>query len=99
MVLKVRLDDGRKSFFGYAQNISRGGMFISTVSPREPGEVFTVETPLPLPQPMTIQCRCEVVWKRPYSRKGCYEPGMGLKFIDLPEDVAKAIDDWIRSVG
>ncbi len=99
LVLKVRLDDGGKVFFGYGKNISRSGIFIATVNPREPGERFQIEIPLPPPIKRTIQCGCEVVWKREFSKKSRYEPGMGLRFVDLPAEVADAIEQWVRSRG
>jgi len=48
IVEKIPIEDGQKTFFGYAKNISRGGLFIATVKPREVGEVFTIELTLPL---------------------------------------------------
>jgi len=99
IVLRVKLDDGRKSFFGYAKNISRSGLFIASVSPKEPQERFQVELSLPAPINRSVQCTCEVVWKRPYSKGAPHEPGMGLRFLDLPEEVAVAIDRWIQSAG
>ena len=97
IVLQTRLSDARKTFFGYAKNISRGGMFIGSVNPQQPGSQFKVEFPLPSRSDELIRCRCEVVWNRPYSSKGPYEPGMGLKFLDLAPQSADAIDDWVQA--
>ncbi len=99
IVLKVKVADGRKTFFGYARNISRSGMFIPATAPRKPGSRFRVELPLPAPVNRTVECTCEVIWARHYSRKSRYEPGMGLKFIDLPEEVADDIDRWVKANG
>lgn len=96
LVLKVRLDDGRKTFFGYAKNVSRGGIFIATVNPRDPGARFQVEIPLPPPICRNVQCFCEVIWKRDFRPDSPFEPGMGLKFIDLPDELAERIDRWIK---
>lgn len=96
IVYRLRFDDGRRSFFGYSKNISRSGLFIATVNPREPGSRFEVEIPLPPPLNRAARCTCEVVWSRQYDRRSPHEPGMGLKFVDLPEEVADAIDAWIR---
>lgn len=95
IVEKVPCEDGHKTFFGYAKNISRGGLFISTVKPREVGEQFTIEVTLPTPSRLAIRARCEVVWKRHFERKGQFEPGMGLRFIDLNEELGAQIDDWV----
>jgi hypothetical protein len=97
IVLRVKVDEGGKSFFGYARNISRSGLFIPATSPREPGSRFVIEIHLPAPVERTVQCTCEVVWQRQFSRKSKYDPGMGLKFIDLPEEIATAIDAWVKS--
>lgn len=97
IALRVRMDDGQKSFFGYTKNISRSGIFIGTVNPREPGSQFRVEIPLPAPLNRTVECTCEVVWKRHFTKGAPYEPGMGLRFTDLPEEIAIAIATWIDS--
>lgn len=100
IVEKIPCEDGRKTFFGYAKNLSRGGLFIATVKPREPGEVFTIELSLPTKPACVIRCRCEVVWKRHFSRKDVNEPGMGLRFLDLDDVDGEAIDAWVaRQTG
>lgn len=96
LVRKVRLEDKREVFFGYSKNLSRGGMFIATVNPLEPGSRVTVEVPLPPPHKGSVRCECEVIWKRPYTSGSSYEPGMGLRFIDLPASAAALINDWVR---
>lgn len=95
IVEKIPCEDGRKTFFGYAKDLSRGGLFIATVKPREPGEEFTLELTLPKPVSFTLRCRCQVVWKRHFERKGRYEPGMGLRFLDLSAESAAKIDEWV----
>ncbi|MFA5515258.1 MAG: PilZ domain-containing protein [Desulfuromonadales bacterium] len=96
LVLKVRVEDNGRVFFGYAKNIGRGGLFIATTNPREPGTRIKVEIPRPFAPKQTVQCTCEVVWKREFSRKSSYEPGMGLKFLDLPDADAEQLDTWIQ---
>lgn len=97
LILKVKFDDGDKVFFGYAKNISKSGLFIATVNPQEPGSRFQIEVPLPEPLSSSVQCEAEVVWKRHYTRGGPYEPGMGLRFLDLSDEVADSIDEWIKN--
>lgn len=99
LTLRVKLENGDKVFFGYTKNISRSGMFISSINPKTPGEVFQVEIPLPAPVNLTVQCACEVVWNRHFEKKSLYEPGMGLKFFGLSEDVAETIDRWVNETG
>ena len=99
LTLRVKLDDGQKVFFGYAKNISATGMFIASVNPKQPGQRYQVEIPLPAPINQTIQCACEVVWNRHYDRKSPYEPGMGLKFVGLSEEIAVEIDRWVHETS
>ena len=94
-VLKTDGNGGPKTFFGYAKNISRSGMLIGATCPKEPGSRFLLEIPLPPPIDVVATCMCEVVWKRDWSKQKCHEPGMGLRFVDLPEEIAAAIDTWV----
>ncbi|HOX44405.1 MAG TPA: PilZ domain-containing protein [Myxococcota bacterium] len=97
IVLKVKLENHTRTFFGYAKNISRSGMFIASVNPERPGSQYQVEIPLPEPIRRTVVCQCQVVWSREYARGQPSEPGMGLRFLDMPADVAEAIDLWART--
>jgi hypothetical protein len=97
IVLRAKMDNGKKSFFGYAKNISRGGMFIASINPHEPGSKFQVEFPLPALSGNNVVCHCEVVWKRLFQPKGRYEPGMGLRFLDIPRESADAIETWVTA--
>lgn len=83
-----------KIFFGYARNISSGGLYISTVNPREPGSRFELEIPIP-PLGRCVTCLCEVIWRRDFAHTSPYDPGMGMRFVDLDEDIAQAIDAWV----
>ncbi len=96
IIQKVRVDTARPSFFGYSKNISKSGMFIATTNPLLPGEQIELEFHLPAPLTGPVRCLCEVVWKRPHGTHLPYEPGMGIKFIDLPEDISQQLDSWIR---
>lgn len=97
LIKKVRLDDDQRVFFGYGSNISRSGLFISSVNPTAIGSQFTIEISLPAPLDITFTCCCETVWQRKYSAKSTYEPGMGLRFIDLDDEIRTQIDTWIHS--
>lgn len=97
IVEKIPCGDGQKTLFGYAKNISRGGLFIATVKPREPGEEFVIELTLPTEPRHTLRCRCEVVWKRHFQRKYSNEPGMGLRFLELAAADGDKIDAWVMA--
>jgi len=94
IVQKIKIEDGQKVFFGYSKNISRSGLFIASINPLEPGTQVEVEVPLPSDVNRTVHCSCEVIWKRRFAKKSIHEPGMGLKFLDIPEDLAAELDSW-----
>src|SRR3972149_1997079 len=97
LVLKVRGEDNRGVFFGYAKTISRGGMFISSVNPRKMAEEFEITFKLDEKQGREIKCRAVVVWIREYDSLVKQEPGMGIKFIDLDEATREEIEEWISN--
>ena len=97
VVQRIVANDRGRTFFGYADNISQSGMFILTDNPREPGSEFEVEIELPSPIARRVRVHCAVVWRRLGDRASPYKPGMGLRFLDLPPDVARAIDDWAQA--
>ncbi len=96
LVLKVKGDDAGNVFFGYAKNISITGMFIASVNPKKAGEVFTIEFTLPKKK-KPIQCKCVVEWSRNYSPKSKFEPGMGVRFLDLDKEGCKDINDSVMN--
>jgi len=99
IVEKLPCGDGHNTFFGYARNLSCGGMFIATVNPREPGEQFDLTVRLPPAAGLTLSCRCEVVWRRNFERGGKYPPGMGLRFLDLPQEAAILLERWLNGIA
>jgi uncharacterized protein (TIGR02266 family) len=99
IVQRVRSLDDRRTFFGYATNISSGGLFIGAANPKEVGCRFSVEIPLPRPIDRIVRCSAEVVWRRPWAARMTHEPGMGLRFLDLPDEDRDAIERWIEACG
>jgi len=95
IILKVTQQGEKQHLFGYAKNICKGGLFIQSVNPREPGERFIISFQIPNTQ-IQVRCKCEVVWMRKFHPKSKLEPGFGLRFLDLSPGVADAIDDWIK---
>ncbi len=96
IIQKVHLNNDRTAFFGYMKNISRSGIFIATTNAIEPGEQINLEFQLPAPLKGSVRCRCEVVWKRPIGSHLPFEPGMGMKFLDMPEETSNQIEEWVR---
>ncbi len=96
VVREARCIAGMDVFFGYATNISRSGLFIATSKRRPVGDIYEVHFDLPGTS-HKIKCKVSVVWTRGYSKDTCRQPGIGLAFIDIPEDQAQTIDDWIKA--
>lgn len=86
---------GKDVFFGYALNVSRGGLFVSSVRPRTPGEVCDIRFELPGVE-RSFACRARVAWFRPYSPRSPLPPGFGLEFLDLGDDDRNALQEWVE---
>ena len=95
IIQQVRAERDRHTFFGHAKDISRGGLFISATNPKEIGSRFNLDIPLPEPLDRTVRCTCEVVWRRVWSSGSRLAPGMGIRFLDLPDADSEAVDRWV----
>jgi uncharacterized protein (TIGR02266 family) len=98
VVREARVLAGMEVFFGYAMDISRGGIFVATSAPhkRSIGEIVEIQFALPGGD-RRFHCRARVAWVQPY-RSGTFEtPGFGLQFVDLREEDADFLEAWVRS--
>lgn len=98
VVREARCICGIDVFFGYARNISRGGVFIATPKKRKPGEVYEIQFSLPGVE-RSFRCRARVVWVRGYRHDSHLQPGFGLQFLDIAEEDAEAIDAWVKAAA
>lgn len=96
LVLKVKGEDQKGAFFGYCKTISRGGMFITSINPRKIGEEFDITFRL-AGEAEDIKCRCAVAWVREYDSLTKQEPGMGIKFLNLPDETREKLENWIKA--
>jgi len=94
LVKRVTVGGKGNVFFGYAADISASGMFIGTVNPRRPGDKFTIRFTLP-GATAEITVTAEVIWVREHDAKGQFQPGMGIKFLDIGEGDARAIREFV----
>lgn len=94
VVREARCLSGAEVFFGCAGNVSRGGLFISSVRLRPRDCVYELRFELP-GLSRTFQCKARVVWSRPYESGSRLPPGFGLQFLDLPEEERALIDAWV----
>jgi uncharacterized protein (TIGR02266 family) len=83
--LKVSIECGNESQELFATNLSHEGMFLRTISPFEVGTemdaFFTIDDEDP------IELKGQVVYIKGLSGEMDSEPGMGIKFLDVPEDI------------
>lgn len=93
LITKVKVEQNGKVFFGYAKNISKRGLFIQSINPKDEGELFNIEFNLP-DDNVTFTCMAKVIWKRGYLPKAGYEPGMGLEFIELSRELSDKLEHW-----
>ncbi|MFZ3072677.1 MAG: PilZ domain-containing protein [Thermodesulfobacteriota bacterium] len=94
LVLRV-CGENDNIFFGYAKNLSRGGLFIATVNPRKIGDEFVISFKLQDSGEKAV-CRCRVTWVREYNPKTNSEPGMGIHFIDMEQEIKNKIEEWVK---
>ncbi|MBI5525556.1 MAG: PilZ domain-containing protein [Deltaproteobacteria bacterium] len=76
------------------RNASLGGLFIKTHTPFNPGDQVRVRWGFPGTQG-DHEAVMEVVWKRDTARAAGEVPGMGLKFISVPEETAGVMREFI----
>ncbi len=78
-----------------AANISAGGMFIRTIQPGERGSELDFEVRLDDDFTL-IQGRGEVAWVRRRGDEPGAEPGMGIRFLELPPESRALVDKIVR---
>lgn len=94
IVLEVKGKYSNKVFLAYAENISQGGLFLSSAQTLKVGDRFPIEFILP-DNKTKVRCACEVAWKKKYDHNGIISEGVGVRFIDLPASQKKIISGWI----
>lgn len=94
-VLEVKWKHYNKVFLGRAENISTGGLFMSSKRSSHIGEQFPMEFILP-DRKTKVGCTGEVVWTRQYTSEGAGSEGVGVRFLGLDTKKMKAIEQWIR---
>ena len=98
--LKVEIDVHSETNFytGFAVNISSGGIFVATHVPAKVGEEIPLSFTLPN-ESHPIETTGKVCWRREYNP--LYpdtHPGMGLEFVGLRNEDARAINEYITTV-
>jgi uncharacterized protein (TIGR02266 family) len=92
--VEITMTSEHNFFSGFTQDISEGGVFIASHEVMEVGTKLQFELKL---GKGTLVCEGEVCWVRePSEYLDGVVPGMGVRFLDLPENVATAINNFIQ---
>jgi len=92
----ITLTSETNFYAGFIQDISTGGLFISTPNPLP--ERYTCEIEFSLPDNgEAIKANCEVSWSRKEITPDGEPAGMGLRFLDLSNDDLERIDTFVEN--
>ena len=83
--------------FAYITDISETGIFVRTTSPEQPGTRLNLRFRPDDASPQ-IEIEGEVIWVNPF-RPGAPDnlhPGMGIRFVDLDDDVRDRLLELVR---
>jgi uncharacterized protein (TIGR02266 family) len=92
--VSVDLVSDHNFYTGLTQNISAGGLYVSTNVLRRIGERLRVKLTLP-GSTKPLELETEVRWVKDVTIMRDAEQGMGLRFVDLSEEASKAIAAFI----
>jgi len=76
-------------------NLSEGGIYLRTHKPLSEGELLHIKFSLPH-DAEPIEIAADVVRTSSLSTQFAVEPGMGLRFVDMPEDTLLKIRNFIQ---
>lgn len=93
--LDVTMSSDHNFYNGFAENISSGGLFVATHVRRPKGDRLEIVINIP-GHPEPIRAVGEVRWSRDYSEHSNVPPGLGVRFVELPESDAKVIENFLK---
>ncbi len=82
-------------YLGYSRNISKTGMMVGTMRVFAPGTILNLRVTLPSG---TFEVRGSVIWARegPVEWLRMGRVGMGLRFVDPPEELVSRLQEPFR---
>jgi uncharacterized protein (TIGR02266 family) len=97
MKVKLKYADVETFIARYAVNLTRGGVFIATPSPKPVGTLLRFEfvlTGTPSGRPLSVlRGEGQVQWTQPYDESAPDRPyGMGVRFLRLDEESQEVVD-------
>jgi uncharacterized protein (TIGR02266 family) len=90
VIMEVKGKQGDRLFLAYANDISEGGLSLTTENRLKVGDQIPIEMMLP-DNKTKVSCTGEVVWKREIMKDGIISQGVGVRFIDLEEGKKRVI--------
>ncbi len=93
--LRVEIEEGTPEKELTCINLSEGGMYLRTLSPLPHGTVLHVRFRLPR-DTEGLRIEAEVVRAAQLAVQIEAEPGMGVRFVNIPEEVALRIRNFIQ---
>jgi uncharacterized protein (TIGR02266 family) len=89
--------EGENNFYqGFSEDVSDGGLFVATYQLSPVGTQFDLEFTLPTGH--IVRTRAEVRWLRdPRNESDDAPPGMGLRFLQLLPEDARAINEFVQA--
>ncbi len=92
--IEIRFGDGEPSNTGFSGNVSTAGIMVRSTKVYPPGKILTLQ--LKLPGGLVFRLEAVVIWSRTGSIQLLQtgRVGMGLMFVNPPEDLAEALRAW-----
>ena len=94
--LSLAFKDRQTFVKAYAENISKGGLFIRTERPLKEGEQFLLTLQL-ADSSEPINATCEVVWARTQSEGETRPSGMGVKFYKMSQQDTELLNRYLQA--
>jgi uncharacterized protein (TIGR02266 family) len=95
MRVQVEPAQGKPAVVLASVNLSEGGIYLRTPQPLPEGTLIQIGFTLPHDSE-TITLSAEVVRASPLGTQFEIEPGMGVRFVDVPENTLKKIRNFIQ---
>jgi uncharacterized protein (TIGR02266 family) len=93
--IRVDIEEGTPEESLTCINISEGGIYLRTLAPLPDGSILHVKFTLPR-DTETIELTAKVVRTFPLGIQLDVEPGMGLQFVDIPEETQLRIRNFVQ---
>jgi type IV pilus assembly protein PilZ len=95
--LEVDYASEENYLFAYITDISETGIFVRTTTPEQPGTRLNLRF-RPDDENPQIEVEGEVIWVNPYrpGNSDNLHPGMGIRFVELDEDIRIRLLELVR---